>query len=136
MHFHPIQGKTLDIIGAILRTQEVASVDHQQGAIHLVVEELVTNVVKYAYPDGTNDYLDVELMRDESGLTLRFRDAGVPFNPLKRESPDTSLPVEQREIGGLGIFLVIQKVDDISYDYTDGENVLTVFWHLISCPSS
>lgn len=132
LHFQPIQGKALDIVDAILQTTEVASLGDALGIIRLVVEELVVNIVDYAYSEvadcnsPTTDYLDVEIERHQKSITLRFRDGGVPFNPLAKESPDTSLPLEQRRIGGLGIFLVIKKMDSVEYEYTDGENVLTV----------
>lgn len=130
LHFHPINGKALDIITAILHTEEVASVGKAFDVIRLVAEELVMNIVQYAYPDGGDDYLDVEIERDDNHITLRFRDGGVPFNPLELDSPDISLPIEQRGIGGLGFFIVTKKMDSVKYEYTDGENVLTVMKEL------
>lgn len=127
LHFQPIKGKALGIIDALLHTEEVALMEGKmQRIIRLVIEELVANVVSYAYPDDTDDYLDVEIIRDETSITLRFRDGGVPFNPLDVASPDIKLPMEQRKIGGLGIFLVINKMDTVDYEYTRGENVLTL----------
>jgi anti-sigma regulatory factor (Ser/Thr protein kinase) len=125
LHFHPIRGKALDIIDAILHTEEVSSLGEAYGVIRLVTEELVVNIADYAYPDGGNDFLDVEIERDEKHITLRFCDGGVPFNPLKQPSPDISLPMEQRRIGGLGLLIVIKKMDSVTYEYTDGKNVLT-----------
>ena len=122
LHFQPIQGKTVDIIEAILQTEEAASTGDELNVIRLVAEELVVNIVDYA----ESDYLDVEIIRDEESITLRFRDGGIPFNPLANELPDITLPLEQRRIGGLGIFLVINKMDAVEYEYTDGENVLTI----------
>ena len=122
LHFQHIQGKAIDIIHAILHTEEVASLGDEQGVIRLVAEELVVNIVDYA----GSEYLDVELMRDEDSITLRFRDGGVPFNPLDEEEPDITLPLKERRIGGLGIFLVIKKMDSVEYENTNGENILTV----------
>ena len=119
LHFHPIRGKALAIVAAILQTEEVASVGKAYGVIRLVTEELVVNIVDYAYPEGGDDYLDVE-------ITLCFRDGGIPFNPLDQPPPDISLPMEQRPIGGLGFFIVTKKMDSVTYEYTGGENVLTV----------
>ena len=79
LHFHPIRGKALDIIDVILHTEEVMSVGEVYGVIRLVTEELVVNITDYAYPDGGNDFLDVEIERDEAHITLRFCDGGVPF---------------------------------------------------------
>ena len=126
LHFQPIRDKAPYIIDTILQAEEMASLGVVWQAIHLVTEELVVNVASYAYPDGADDYLDVEIIRDEGHITLRFRDGGVPFNPLEREAPDTSLPIEERPIGGLGIYLVRQFMDTVEYEYTNGENILTV----------
>lgn len=130
LHFLPIRGKALDTIDTILQTEEVASAGDVLGIIRLVVEELVVNVADYAYPDGDNDYLDVDIKRDADSITLRFRDGGVPFNPLAKELPNTSLPLEKRRIGGLGILMVIKKMDLVKYEYANGENVLTVIKEL------
>ena len=122
LRFQPIQGKSLDIIDAILQTKEVAPVADAWNRLSVVVEELVLNIVDYSH----SDYLEVEIMRDDKSLTLRFRDGGVPFNPLEREFPDFSIPMEDRKIGGLGIYMVIQYMDDVAYEHTGGENILTV----------
>jgi len=121
-HFSPIQDKTLDIIDKILKAEEMVSLGGVLYTVRLVIEELVVNVVNYS----GSDYLDVEVERDEKLVTLRFRDGGVAFNPLEHTPPDVSKPIEERPIGGLGIFLVIQKAEHIEYEYTQGENVLTV----------
>ena len=70
LHFQPIQDKTVDIIDAILQTEEVASLEEELNVIRLVIEELVVNVVDYS----GSTYLDVELKRDENSITLQFRD--------------------------------------------------------------
>ena len=126
LHFQPIKGKTLDIIDAILQTEEVASAGDMQRPVRLAVEELVVNIVDYAYPDSDKGYLGIDITRDEGGITLRFCDGGVPFNPLQKEPPDTTLPMSQRKIGGLGIFFVTKVMDTVTYEYADGQNVLTV----------
>lgn len=136
LHYQPIRRRAVDIIDDIRAAEEVASLGEEDyGIIRLAIEELVLNVVKYAYPEksagaqgqgGTKDYLDVEIIRNDKSITLRFRDGGVPFNPLKAEAPDTSLPIEQHEMGGFGIFMVVNYVDSIDYEYTAGENITTV----------
>ena len=122
LHFQPIQGKSLDIIDAIVRTEEVASVVKNWAMLSVVVEELVVNIVDYSH----SDYLDVEIVREKKCIILRFHDGGVPFNPLRRKSPDFSIPMENRKIGGLGIFLTKKVMDDVSYVYKDGQNILTL----------
>ena len=126
LHFPHIQDKAVEIIEAIIHTQEVVSLGEEWLVVRLVVEELVINIVNYAYSDGDNDYLDVETSLTEDQITIRFRDGGVPFNPLEQDSPDISQPLRQRKIGGLGIFIVSKKMDHMTYEHTNGENVLTV----------
>ena len=126
LHFQPIAGKALEILDAILQTPEVASCKKEFGTLRLVCEELVVNVVDYAYPEETEGYLDIEIEREKDSIVIRFKDGGTPFNPLAREMPDITLPLEERRIGGLGIFLTVKKMDDVSYDYVNNENVLTI----------
>ena len=122
LHFQPIQGKSLDILATILKNEEVASADDVWGKLSVVVEELVLNIVGYA----NSDYLDVEIIRDEKSITLRFHDGGIPFNPLEKEEPDFTIPLEDRKIGGLGIFMVTKYMDTVTYERTGEENILTV----------
>ena len=122
LHFQPIQGKTLGIIDAIMRTEEVVSLnDNMWRIIRMVVEELVVNIVDYS---GSN-YMDVEISCEKDRFTMCYRDGGVPFNPLKNEPPDFSLPIAQRQMGGLGIFLALTSMDTAEYEFVNGENVFT-----------
>lgn len=122
LHFQPIQGRTPDILEAILQTEEMASVGDVWNMLNVAVEELVVNVVNYSH----SDYLDVDIIRDEKSIVLCFHDSGVPFNPLKKDPPDFSIPLEEREIGGLGIFMVKEYMDEVGYEHAGGENILTV----------
>ena len=122
LHFQPIQGEAPSIIRAILQTEEVAYLGDMRDDIRLMAEELVVNIVDYS----GSDYLDVEIERSGELVTFRFRDGGVAFNPLEKEPPDITQPWEQRRIGGLGIFMVMKRMDKVEYDYTNGENVLTI----------
>ena len=126
LHFQPIAGKALEILDAILHTPEVASCKKEQFALRLVCDELVVNVVDYAYPEDAEGWMDIEIEKDESCIVIRFKDGGKPFNPLEREMPDTTQPLEERRIGGLGIFLTIKKMDKVEYEYTNQQNVLTI----------
>lgn len=122
LHFQPIQGKTLGIIDAIMRTKEVVSLnDNMWRIIRMVVEELVVNIVDYS---GSN-YMDVEISCEKDRFTMCYRDGGVPFNPLKNEPPDFSLPIAQRQMGGLGIYLALTSMDTAEYEFVNGENVFT-----------
>ena len=94
--------------------------------LRLAVEEAVVNVISYAYPEGTEGDVTIKMMSD--GHTLRFQiiDTGVPFDPTKKEKADTTLSIEERQIGGLGIFLVRELMDTINYERVDGKNILTL----------
>lgn len=95
--------------------------------LDMVVEEVFINIASYAYNEHIGT-VTLDLTLDEAGnmLYLTFRDTGVPYDPLKKESPDLSAPAEQRPIGGLGIFLVQKYSDVLSYEYADNENRLTI----------
>ena len=123
LHFQPIKDKSLDILDTILKNEDVAAaVDEIWRRLGVVVEEIVLNIVDYS----KSDYLDVEITRDEESITLCFHDGGELFNPLEREEPDFTVPLEDRKIGGLGIFMVIKYMDTVTYERTGEENILTV----------
>ena len=66
------------------------------------------------------------MVREPLSVVITFIDQGVPFDPLKNEDPDTGLPAEERDLGGLGIFMVKKSMDEISYAYRDGKNILSI----------
>ena len=95
--------------------------------MELVVEEIFVNVSSYAYEPETGDVtICVEFADNPSAVEITFIDGGKPYNPLEKDDPDTTLGIDEREIGGLGIFLVKKNVNDISYEYADGKNILRV----------
>lgn len=127
LHFQPIKGRAREILKAILQTPEVSSCSLKDGLVlRLACEEIVMNITSYAYPDDVEGYLDVELEKTDHHISLCFKDGGVPFNPLEQKSPDTKLSWKQRHIGGLGIYLVIKKMDAIRYAYENSKNILTI----------
>ena len=93
--------------------------------LELISEEIYTNIFSYAYPEN-NGEVEVTLTKENNVLTLVFKDNGIPYNPLERPDPDITLPPESREQGGLGIFIVKSSVDEISYEYQDNSNILTM----------
>lgn len=95
-------------------------------SLNLAIEEAVVNVMEYAYPQGTKGQVDILMSSDGQQLTVVLRDAGTPFDPTQQAEADTSLSVEERPIGGLGIHLVRQIMDSISYRYINGHNELTL----------
>jgi anti-sigma regulatory factor (Ser/Thr protein kinase) len=96
-------------------------------ALCVAIEEVFVNVAHYAYGDGEGD-MDLGIGFDEESrvITFRMADKGVPFDPLKKPDPDITLSAEERDIGGLGIFITKKTMDSISYAYENGENILTM----------
>jgi len=91
----------------------------------LVIEEIFVNIASYAYhPEIGPATFCMEFEENPHALLMTFIDAGKPYNPLEQEAPDTTLALEERDVGGLGIFLVKKNVDEISYEYADGKNIL------------
>ena len=93
---------------------------------NLVVEELFVNVASYAYKDKENGKckITIDYDKDKQEVKLSMEDNGIKFNPLEKEDPDTTLSVEDRPIGGLGILLVKKNMDNIEYKYEDNKNIL------------
>ena len=102
-----------------------------QMAICVAIEEVFVNVAHYAYGGGEGD-MTLGIGYDESSreITFRMTDGGVPFDPLQKPDPDITLSAEDREIGGLGIFITKKTMDSVTYAYENGENVLTMKKHL------
>ena len=98
--------------------------------LRLAVEEAVVNVIDYAYPAGTEGKIALEVCANSSEIHFRILDTGVPFDPTVREKADTSLSAEDRQIGGLGIFLVREMMDVVNYERQDGKNILTLIKHI------
>ena len=125
-HFQPIKGKAHEILNAILQTPEIASCGLQDVMLlRLACEEIVVNITSYAYPEGSDGFLDIEIQKNDR-IIIRFIDGGSPFNPLEQPTPDTELHWKHRRIGGLGIFLVTRKMDNTCYVYEENKNVLTI----------
>ena len=98
-----------------------------QTAICVAMEEVFVNIARYAYKDGEGDVtLGVSFDEQTRVITFRVADKGVPFDPLKKADPDITLSAEEREIGGLGIFITKKTMDELRYVYENGENVLTM----------
>ncbi len=124
--FDPIAGKTAEIIETLMQSEDMTDNMELQFKIRLCIEEVVENIVSYAYKDG-NGFVEVGTRIEDGVLEISFKDAGVRFNPLEKEDPDITLAIEDRPIGGLGIFLCKQMMDDIRYTYENGENRLTMY---------
>ena len=129
--FNPIHDKSAQIIEFLMNSPDMHKDDALLLKIRLSVEETVENVVNYAYGGGIG-WMEAgtELSPDGLVLSIELRDAGKPFNPLDNPDPDITLGAEERQIGGLGIFLCKKMMDEVSYRYTDGCNVLTMKKHI------
>ncbi len=118
----------LDMLGFV--EQELESYGcsmRMQTAISVALEEVFINVAHYAYPDGNGTAkvsISIDPTTDE--MTCILKDSGMAFNPLTQEEPDITLPVEQREVGGLGILIVKKTMDFVEYSRENGENILTM----------
>lgn len=98
-----------------------------QMQIDIAIDELFGNIANYAYnPEIGQATVRVEVVEEPLAVVITFIDNGVPYDPLKKEDPDITLSAEEREIGGLGIYMVKKSMDEISYEYKDGQNILSI----------
>ena len=95
-------------------------------SLNLALEEAVTNVILYAYPQGSDGLVDIEAVIRKDNLKFVVTDSGKPFDPTAAPEADITLDVESRPIGGLGIFLVRKIMDSVRYERADGKNILTM----------
>ena len=117
-----------DILGFVDRTLESFGCPMKiQTAVCVAIEEVFVNIAHYAYGTGEGD-VTLGISFDEESRTVTFRtsDKGTPFDPLKKPDPDITLSADEREIGGLGIFITKKTMDSIGYSFESGENVLTM----------
>lgn len=94
--------------------------------IDLALEEAVSNIIFYAFTDKENHEIRIDISLSGKDLKLRIEDEGIPFDPTIVKKPDINLPAEERPVGGLGIFLVSEIMDSVSYTREDGKNILVM----------
>ena len=98
-----------------------------QMQIDIAIDELFGNIAHYAYnPEIGQATVRVEVIEDPLAVTITFIDNGTPYDPLAKADPDTTLSAEERDIGGLGIYMVKKSMDEIAYEYKDGQNILSI----------
>jgi len=115
--------EVLEFVNAAMRE---AMIDKKHEInINIAVEEVFVNIAHYAYSSDDGD-VTISVNASKNNLAIEFRDSGQPYDPLSRDDPDTTLSAEDREIGGLGIFMVKKLMDNVSYRYENGNNVLTI----------
>jgi len=107
--------------------EELACPMKAQMQINIAIDELFSNIAHYSYnPEIGQATVRVEVMENPLAVSITFIDNGVPFDPLSKEDPDLTLSAEERQIGGLGIFMVKKSMDEITYEYKDGQNILSI----------
>lgn len=111
-----------DEIEAFCEQNEVAA--NKLFAIQLIIEELVSNTIKYGSSTRAGEIIEIELALEANSIFLTIRDTANEFNPLNASEPDIKLSAEERTPGGLGLFLVLKKVRSLSYEYKDGFNIV------------
>ena len=93
----------------------------------VAVEEIFVNIAHYAYGGNPGEaVIGLDVIPNPKSCRIVFRDKGIPYNPLEKTDPDITLSAEEREIGGLGIYMVKQSMDKVEYRYEDGCNILTI----------
>ena len=98
-----------------------------QMQIDIAIDELFSNIAHYAYHPGVGPAtVRVEVVEDPMAVVITFIDEGVPYDPLSTEDPDISLSAEERQIGGLGIYMVKKSMDEVVYEYKEGRNILRI----------
>ncbi len=95
--------------------------------LNIAVEEIFVNIASYAYPETEGD-VTIQFMAEGNPVTVTivFTDTGIPYNPLAKADPDITLSAEERQIGGLGIFIVKESMDDVAYERCGNQNILTI----------
>lgn len=98
-----------------------------QMQIDIAIDELFSNIVHYAYHPGVGPAtVRVEVVEAPLSVVITFIDQGIPYDPLSKADPDVTLPAEERELGGLGIYIVKKNMSEITYEYKDGRNILKI----------
>ena len=99
-----------------------------QMNLNLVMEEMVSNVIFYAYPQGTEAEIEIELVAESDGKEVTFvlSDSGKEFDPTMKESVNTDINPAERDIGGMGIFIVKNIMNKVTYQRLKGKNLLTM----------
>ena len=115
--------KVLGFVGGYL--DKISCQKKARMHIDIAVEEIFVNIAHYAYDKaGGNVTVNVEVTPETAVIT--FIDSGAPYDPFKKPGPDVTLPMEKRAIGGLGVFMAKKLMDELIYEYRNGQNILTM----------
>lgn len=123
----PAEDEALSDVNAFVEQQleEAGCSPKNQMKIMVALEELFVNVAHYAY-GAEKGQVEIELDFEDKDMILKLKDSGKPFNPLAKLDPDVTLSAEERDIGGLGIFMVKKSMDKVDYKYEDGQNIIII----------
>ena len=100
--------------------------------IDVAVDEIFANISNYAYNPNVGDTtIQIEKVNDSSAVVITFIDKGVPFDPLIKKDPNVTLSAEERQIGGLGIYIVKKTMDKVDYEYKNNQNILRITKNLV-----
>ena len=117
--FEPLEGRNAEIIESVMNCEEVLGLPEDiQFKIRLCVEEVEENILCYS----GSKWVEVTVEKTDTELSIGFRDGGVEFNPLAKDDPDITASLEDRQVGGLGIFICKQMMDSLDYHFEDGCN--------------
>ena len=120
--------RVADQFNSFARAQNLP--DKLRQGIQNVLDDLLNNVVSYAYPEPGQHEIRITAEVATRKLTVTVQDDGIPFNPFETTAPDTNLPLEERQVGGLGIHLVKKLMDKIDYEHVDGRSTITMIKNL------
>ena len=104
--------------------EEISASEKSIYQIHLALEEILVNIIEYAYQDKKGE-IKISFDIKENNINVIIKDKGVEFNPLSKEDPNLNESINNRSIGGLGIYIIKNIVDEIKYERTNNENVLS-----------
>ncbi len=93
--------------------------------INIALDELFSNIARYAYPDSQG-MATVRIDIDSERIFLQLADSGIEFNPLKNDDPDITASIDNRSVGGLGIFMVKKTMDEVKYEYINNQNIISI----------
>ena len=118
-------GEVLGFVDALLEEHKCRA--KPQIQINVAVEEIFVNIAHYAYTPNTGSArISVDFEGDPESVVITFSDTGMPYDPLAKEDPDITLSVSERQIGGLGVYMVKKSMDEVFYEHRDGCNIFTI----------
>lgn len=127
---HPGQVKKVN--GVFARFAETYALpDAVRRSVNVALDELIANELSHGMAEGDAGSVTVEVELDQERVTVTITDDGPPFDPFRQAAPDTTLSVDERPIGGLGIHLVRELMDEVSYQRRDGQNVVVLVKQLV-----